>query len=90
LPVNGRGSIAARDLDGDGEVDLVHNYYLRPSFEVFQGRGDGTFAAPLVVDLDGPEASGGIALPDLDGDCHAEIVVSRLWGKVTVVMNKTR
>ena len=47
LPVSGYGSIAARDLDGDGAIDLVVTNTAESAIAVLMGNGDGSFQDPV-------------------------------------------
>jgi uncharacterized repeat protein (TIGR01451 family) len=90
LPVDGGTyagvyGVASGDFDGDGRLDLAatgaglvaggdqaveHDFVA-----VLQGNGDGTFQAPVIVDL-GPRDTaqpGGIAAADLDGDGRLDL-----------------
>ncbi len=74
----GRGpiSIAAGDIDGDGKPDLVVADFddCGPYVSVLLGHGDGTFAARDDYGVDAAPRS--VAIGDLDGDGHADVVVA--------------
>ena len=77
-------SVAAGDLDGDGNLDLVvtHDALV----DVWLNNGDGSFAAPRsnVVGLGATSATVG----DLDGDGRPEIAVANAdAGTVSVLFN---
>ncbi len=60
------------DVTADGALDLVE---IGMGVTLRAGNGDGTFAATPVPVADGPDV--GVAIGDLDGDLHADIVVTR-------------
>lgn len=75
-------SIAVADINGDGNLDVVvSNYFACDScitngaVGVLLGNGDGTFQAALAFDSGGSGTSG-IAVADMNGDGHLDIVVA--------------
>jgi VCBS repeat protein/centrosomal CEP192-like protein len=65
FPLSGVGTVAAVDLNGDGNVDLI-------AFdEVLLGNGNGTFKAPLPVKQ---PIGGNVSLVDFDGDGKLDLV----------------
>jgi hypothetical protein len=65
--------IATADFNHDGKLDLIlsasGNGFLQ--FEILLGRGDGTFAAPVIFD---PNAKGGrLLIGDFDSDGNADL-----------------
>jgi hypothetical protein len=68
------GQVLARDLDGDGRLDVVaisREYQVG----VFPGNGNGTLGASTEYDV-AKEASG-LAIGDVDGDGKNDVVVTR-------------
>ncbi|MBK8980023.1 MAG: VCBS repeat-containing protein [Planctomycetes bacterium] len=70
-------AVAAPDLDGDGDADLV--VQNGANVEVWLGAGDGTFVQHLVQAA--PNRLPADAVGDLDGDGDTDIV----WGEVSGV-----
>jgi Bacterial Ig-like domain (group 1)/FG-GAP-like repeat len=89
LPAAAR-AIAVGDLDGDGKLDLVVDgidYTAGASAIVLLGNGDGSFASPVVYPLDGTSQSewGSIAIADVDGDGHDDVVIADPSGQFSVL-----
>jgi VCBS repeat protein len=75
----GPWSMAVADFNGDGRSDLVvANYGHTPDYfgtiSVLLGNGDGTFSGQLLYDTGANPNS--VAVSDLDGDGHPDIVTS--------------
>ncbi|MBI4603736.1 MAG: VCBS repeat-containing protein [Planctomycetes bacterium] len=77
--------VGAGDITGDGSVDALVTGLDRRTLEVHPGRGDGTFAPRVAVDLGGEVHAFHVA--DLDRDGRGDIVASSfaslavLWGR---------
>ena len=78
-------SVAMADVNGDGKLDLVvanetiidSEYY---GVSVLLGNGDGTFQNPIPIGLNtSPDF---VAVGDLNGDGHPDIVVSEAGCKL--------
>ncbi|MBZ5661314.1 MAG: FG-GAP-like repeat-containing protein [Acidobacteriia bacterium] len=67
-------SIAAADLDGDGNIDIVAPMSYPYIAEVFYGKGDGTFDGPFLLPL--ARAYTQIAIADLNKDGKPDLVLS--------------
>jgi len=87
------GSVAVADLNGDGKPDLaVPNYWARSTqggAGVLLGNGDGSFGTAAVY-LSGTTSyysAHAIAVPDLNGDGKADLVVSNVDGTIGVLIN---
>ena len=79
---SGAFSIVAADLNGDGKLDVVvseqcssSNNCNAGSVAVLRGNGDGTFQ-PAVAYNSGGLYAFGVAVADLNGDGHPDLVVS--------------
>src|SRR5262249_49945273 len=75
-------SVVAGDFNGDGKLDLaVTNANLaanQGSVSLFLGKGDGTFQAPININV-GLRPTG-LAAADLNGDGRLDLVVANSMG----------
>jgi uncharacterized protein (DUF2141 family) len=74
-------TVAIADLNGDGKPDLVATNLCRSqsdcengSVGVLLGNGDGTFQSPVTYSS-GPASAAAVAIADLNGDGHLDLVV---------------
>lgn len=80
LDVNRTYSLASGDLDGDGDLDLAVSCRFPDLYDrisILVGQGDGTFSvgSSYILLPDTPED---LALGDIDGDGHPDLVVVTL------------
>jgi hypothetical protein len=63
-------SLAAGDLDGDGDLDVLvgQSFFGGPGVSVLENRGDGTYLPPVYYALALNRSVGEVALADFDGD----------------------
>jgi len=93
-------AIATGDLNGDGHLDLIlANQYQcnnckTGGVSVLLGNGDGTFQAPVSYSSGGVVATG-LAVGDLNGDGHLDVVVTNQYqcqncgnGQASVLLGK--
>ena len=71
-------SLAAGDLDGDGNVDIVAGTELGEPLSIWFGAGDRDFGQPLELPVQ--SATTGVAVADLDGDDDLDLVVVTAGG----------
>src|SRR5262249_5761227 len=83
-------SVAIGDLNGDGKLDLAVANYGDPlsgngAISVFLGNGNGTFSAatPSPTLATGAQS---VAIADLDGDGHLDLVVAYAFSKYSVFL----
>jgi len=78
-------SIAAADVDGDGDLDVLLGNYGSPSL-VLLNAGDGTF--PTSIELPGGSAStNSIAAADMDGDGDLDVLLGNYGSPSLVLLN---
>lgn len=89
-------SVAIKDVNGDGKLDLVVANLCQSSNDcdggygpggvsVLLGNGDGTFQAPVGYGSGGYEANS-VAVGDVNGDGHPDLVVANLTNEVGVLL----
>jgi hypothetical protein len=66
--------LAAADIDGDGNVDIVAVMDDAPNAEIFYGKGDGTFESPVALPLSRFYFQ--IAIADMNGDGKPDLVLA--------------
>jgi hypothetical protein len=81
-------SVAAADLDRDGDVDLLVASPARRSLLFLRNLGDGRFATPVEIPLGGVPSR--LAVADVDGDTWPDVVVLESDGWVSVLRNLRR
>ncbi|MCY2987972.1 MAG: S8 family serine peptidase, partial [Planctomycetota bacterium] len=70
----GPATLVAKDLDGDGNLDLAVANFLSDNVTVCRGRGDGTFT--VVATLPGGSGPMDIKAADLEGDGDLDLLVT--------------
>jgi hypothetical protein len=83
------------DVDGDGHIDLVTTSVVEPddgqtpgSLSIRRGDGKGGFAAAIGKPLSVPPGPQVAAIVDLNGDGHADLVLTHARAKlVTILLN---
>jgi FG-GAP-like repeat len=78
------GSIAARDFNGDGKLDLVWTDQTLDAVGVQLGNGDGTFHGPGFFFTD--QFPDSVAVADLNGDARLDLVTANYYGSVSVLL----
>jgi hypothetical protein len=84
-------SMALGDLDGDGKLDVATANSGADSVSVLLGKGDGSFAPRVDISLAGSTRTipVSIALGDLDGDGHTDIVCATVeTSSVSVLLGR--
>lgn len=85
-------SIALADVNGDGKTDLVASLYEdggtgnSGGVAVLFGNGDGTFQSPVIYDTGGFGAVS-VAIADVNGDGHPDLIVGTNTGTTSVFLN---
>jgi hypothetical protein len=69
--------VAAADLDGDGDLDLVQAYQSPPGYEVLLNDGTGTFTSSFIALDPTYGAVSALAVLDTDHDGHADLVLAQ-------------
>lgn len=91
-PVNfptgwGPVSMAAADVDGDGDLDLITADYMSNDIAVLRNNGRGLFGAP--VQYDGGPFPHSLVAADIDGDGDTDIAVANHWDRgISVLLNR--
>ncbi len=78
-------TVAAADLDRDGDVDLVVAGPASGSAAFLRNLGDGRFAGPVAIPVGG--APRRLLAADLDGDLWPDLAVADADGSVAVLRN---
>jgi len=75
IPVPQASGLFVADFNGDGKLDLVigENNGSGYSVNVYLGKGDGTFSAPVVTSIPGAEIQ---AIFDYDGDGKPDLILT--------------
>jgi len=86
-PVNTGGTMVLGDFNGDGKLDaaLLSNSSSSYDINVYLGKGDGTFANPLVYPAP-PGAGISLAAGDFNGDGRTDLVVGSADGVTNAVV----
>jgi hypothetical protein len=69
-------SVAAADLDGDGDIDVVSTSWNQGELAWYENTGAGTFAAKAVISS-AVFGAGRVRATDLDGDADLDLLVAR-------------
>ena len=81
-------SLAAADMDRDGDVDLVAASRTTACLYFIRNLGDGTFAAPKCTAL--PQAPAHMTVADVNRDLWPDVVLATTGGVVLVLPNLAR
>lgn len=81
VDTSGRNRMAAGDLDGDGDIDLVEQSNAR----LFTNNGTGAFTVTSIAGFPGHDAGDPIELADMDGDGDLDLVQVR--DRVVTILN---
>ena len=85
---NVTNQLAAADLDGDGERDLVVKNRSGNQLSIYRNNGDRTLAAP--VTLEAGRSPRAVAMGNLDGDGNEDIVtVNGVNNTITILFNES-
>jgi|GEM_PF-1439109 len=80
----GASALAAADLDGDGNLDLVIAVGCGDVAEILYGNGDGTFQDPVQLPLE--QTYSAVSVADLNGDHLPDLIFSN-QGMIGIVHN---
>jgi len=86
-PVNTAGTMVLGDFNGDGKLDVALLSYSSSSYfiNVYLGKGDGTFASPLIYPA--PVGAGvSLAAGDFNNDGRTDLVVGSADGVTNAVV----
>jgi hypothetical protein len=85
---NNPSDIAARDMDGDGDIDMVTANQMDNTVTVWFNNGQGDFSFRL--DISGGKGATALDLGDVDSDDDCDIVVANGYKAktVTVILNR--
>jgi hypothetical protein len=87
IPTESATDVAAGDVDGDGNPDVVMAHLDAAKVSLRLGRGDGTFADPTMLTLGSQPLS--LALRDFDGDGRLDLAVADFANhNIVVVKNR--
>jgi hypothetical protein len=79
-------AVAVGDFNGDGLLDVATGQQLSNTVSVLLGHGNGTFAAPLVFAVSGPQFTpSSLAVGDVNGDGRADLVINSIGGEDSTV-----
>jgi len=85
---NGSGFVAAGDLNGDGNLDLVTTAgVVGGGLNILLGNGNGTFKAPVLLKVPGASSASALQLRDLNLDHTLDIVLAG-GGFLDVILGK--
>ncbi len=91
IPLNSHRDIVAADLDLDGDLDLAslvdaYGENGNPCFLIHLNNGDGTFADPIVHELDPMAQPLTVAAADFDGDGDYDLAIG-ITGAILIAKN---
>jgi len=85
------GALAAGDVNGDGKADIVAGANMGGGvydIQVFLGKGNGTFASPVLYSTGVSDNPGPVVLADVNGDGKLDVLISNADGSLSVLLNK--
>jgi hypothetical protein len=69
----GDGALAIGDFNHDGKMDVA---LVSKELDIFLGKGDGTFHAPIRITIPGEDVLNSITLADFNGDGQTDIALT--------------